>query len=157
MIRRPPRSTQSRSSAASDVYKRQVLGVFGRMVPDGDHTTDTEETDYDENGDDPVVVYAATDPEEQDVTWSIVPADEADANSPDEDDFEMTNGVLTFEDPPDFETPSDRAGTEDNLVTDNTYVVQVRASPSEGPHHTITVTVNVQNCLLYTSPSPRDS
>ena len=27
MIRRPPRSTQSRSSAASDVYKRQALGV----------------------------------------------------------------------------------------------------------------------------------
>src|SRR5450756_1620177 len=26
MIRRPPRSTQSRSSAASDVYKRQNLG-----------------------------------------------------------------------------------------------------------------------------------
>src|SRR5450756_744341 len=26
MIRRPPRSTQSRSSAASDVYKRQDLG-----------------------------------------------------------------------------------------------------------------------------------
>src|SRR5450756_2519544 len=26
MIRRPPRSTQSRSSAASDVYKRQVVG-----------------------------------------------------------------------------------------------------------------------------------
>src|SRR5450756_3225232 len=29
MIRRPPRSTQSRSSAASDVYKRQVLSVNG--------------------------------------------------------------------------------------------------------------------------------
>ena len=28
MIPRPPRSTQSRSSAASDVYKRQVLGAF---------------------------------------------------------------------------------------------------------------------------------
>ena len=27
MIRRPPRSTQGVSSAASDVYKRQVLGV----------------------------------------------------------------------------------------------------------------------------------
>src|SRR5665809_156266 len=26
MIRRPPRSTQSRSSAASDVYKRQIHG-----------------------------------------------------------------------------------------------------------------------------------
>src|SRR5450756_519623 len=28
MIRRPPRSTQSRSSAASDVYKRQVMEVM---------------------------------------------------------------------------------------------------------------------------------
>ena len=28
MIRRPPRSTQSRSSAASDVYKRQILGTL---------------------------------------------------------------------------------------------------------------------------------
>src|SRR5450756_2975642 len=27
MIRRPPRSTQSRSSAASDVYKRQTYGT----------------------------------------------------------------------------------------------------------------------------------
>src|SRR5450756_3222622 len=38
MIRRPPRSTQSRSSAASDVYKRQVclqqVGFAGR----GDRT-----------------------------------------------------------------------------------------------------------------------
>ena len=35
MIRRPPRSTQSRSSAASDVYKRQALitGVLG-IPPD---------------------------------------------------------------------------------------------------------------------------
>ena len=35
MIRRPPRSTQSRSSAASDVYKRQLLGgeIFGVKVP----------------------------------------------------------------------------------------------------------------------------
>src|SRR5450756_439027 len=32
MIRRPPRSTQSRSSAASDVYKRQALAMSGRAV-----------------------------------------------------------------------------------------------------------------------------
>src|SRR5450756_2767766 len=32
MIRRPPRSTQSRSSAASDVYKRQLLGLIVRGV-----------------------------------------------------------------------------------------------------------------------------
>src|SRR5450756_1460674 len=32
MIRRPPRSTQSRSSAASDVYKRQVLSGFALAI-----------------------------------------------------------------------------------------------------------------------------
>src|SRR5680860_1917521 len=32
MIRRPPRSTQSRSSAASDVYKRQVLWTIVAKV-----------------------------------------------------------------------------------------------------------------------------
>src|SRR5680860_1860040 len=32
MIRRPPRSTQSRSSAASDVYKRQVLDRVDLVV-----------------------------------------------------------------------------------------------------------------------------
>src|SRR5680860_1608065 len=31
MIRRPPRSTQSRSSATSDVYKRQVHGAAARL------------------------------------------------------------------------------------------------------------------------------
>ena len=32
MIRRPPRSTQSRSSAASDVYKRQVETHVGNIL-----------------------------------------------------------------------------------------------------------------------------
>ena len=32
MIRRPPRSTQSRSSAASDVYKRQVINHLWRKA-----------------------------------------------------------------------------------------------------------------------------
>jgi len=32
MIRRPPRSTQSSSSAASEVYKRQCLGLVPREV-----------------------------------------------------------------------------------------------------------------------------
>ena len=34
MIRRPPRSTQSRSSAASDVYKRQLLVDAGQAADD---------------------------------------------------------------------------------------------------------------------------
>ena len=32
MIRRPPRSTQSRSSASSDVYKRQTLSKIKRLI-----------------------------------------------------------------------------------------------------------------------------
>ena len=32
MIRRPPRSTKSRSSAASDVYKRQGMGTVVAAV-----------------------------------------------------------------------------------------------------------------------------
>src|SRR5450756_1518594 len=35
MIRRPPRSTQSRSSAASDVYKRQGIESLGVAGVDG--------------------------------------------------------------------------------------------------------------------------
>eukprot|EP00656_Telonema_subtile_P016931 TRINITY_DN18979_c0_g1_i2.p2 TRINITY_DN18979_c0_g1~~TRINITY_DN18979_c0_g1_i2.p2 ORF type:complete len:140 (+),score=28.10 TRINITY_DN18979_c0_g1_i2:58-477(+) len=36
MIRRPPRSTLSSSSAASDVYKRQVVQLVGGCVPHTD-------------------------------------------------------------------------------------------------------------------------
>src|SRR5450756_3146388 len=45
MIRRPPRSTQSRSSAASDVYKRQeVLGALAqRWKVDPEHGEAVEE------------------------------------------------------------------------------------------------------------------
>ena len=32
MVRRPPRSTQSRSSAASDGYKRQIVNGPGEMA-----------------------------------------------------------------------------------------------------------------------------
>ena len=39
MLRRPPRSTQSRSSAASDVYKRQAFEVGGEGWDDEAVTT----------------------------------------------------------------------------------------------------------------------
>src|SRR5450756_1618971 len=45
MIRRPPRSTQSRSSAASDVYKRQIL----------DTNCDPDEVDYKIPGNDDAI------------------------------------------------------------------------------------------------------
>jgi len=45
MIRRPPRSTHCISSAASDVYKRQVLGVSaGIIVADGGASVGAEDS-----------------------------------------------------------------------------------------------------------------
>src|SRR5680860_1920708 len=55
MIRRPPRSTQSRSSAASDVYKRQVLGVEQL----GDHAQPTEGLPLESRRSGPLVVESA--------------------------------------------------------------------------------------------------
>ena len=67
MIRRPPRSTQSRSSAASDVYKRQVYGRFGDYKQDAESLVTRPEPDafdYVEgfafvNSDDPVNGYGS--------------------------------------------------------------------------------------------------
>src|SRR5450756_426092 len=47
MIRRPPRSTQSRSSAASDVYKRQIVKK-GDHLAKGDVIADGASTDLGE-------------------------------------------------------------------------------------------------------------
>src|SRR5450756_1972284 len=47
MIRRPPRSTQSRSSAASDVYKRQLRELIARYArTHGPFTTDELRSRY---------------------------------------------------------------------------------------------------------------
>ena len=45
MIRRPPRSTLDRSSAASDVYKRQMIGEAERIDADGKGRVVFEEVD----------------------------------------------------------------------------------------------------------------
>src|SRR5450756_3101022 len=47
MIRRPPRSTQSRSSAASDVYKRQISNklTYTSAVSDTRHVVINDSSD----------------------------------------------------------------------------------------------------------------
>src|SRR5665254_23501 len=47
MIRRPPRSTRVRSSAASDVYKRQILGYGNEEVVSTDFVHDQRSSIYD--------------------------------------------------------------------------------------------------------------
>ncbi len=147
--------------AVTVLAARSFFPAFAQEVPNAPPTTDEEEIDYDENGDHPVVVYAATDPEGEAVFWSIVDASNA---GPDAEDFDITNGVLTFDDSPDYESPTDRVGDGDNLASDNTYVVQVRASDTEAPGgntHTITVTIDVQNVnelgeVTFSHPQPKE-
>ena len=70
--------------------------------------------DYAENGAGMVATYAATDPENGDIAWSL--------SGDDADDFEISGaGMLTFMSPPDFESPTD-------ANADNMYSVMVVAS-----------------------------
>ena len=69
---------------SSPVYK-------SALAAPGDSTTDPLVIDYDENGTEPVVIFAATDPEEGRVFWSLDGSDAA--------DFAINGGVLTFKKP----------------------------------------------------------
>ena len=72
---------------------------------------------YAENGTGPVATYSATDPESATITWSLEGDDAA--------DFEISaGGVLTFNDPPDYEMPGD-------ADEDNAYEVTAVASDGE--------------------------
>ena len=70
--------------------------------------------DYAENGDGMVAAYAAADPENGDISWSL--------SGDDADDFEISGaGMLTFMSQPDYENPMDENA-------DNMYSVMVVAS-----------------------------
>ena len=87
--------------------------------------------DYAENGTDAVATYVAVDPEGALIVWSL--------GGDDEGDFSITNGVLAFNSPPDFEAAAD-------ADTNNAYLVTVRAG--DGGATTIAdkaVTVTVTN------------
>ena len=71
-------------------------------------------TDYPENGTGTVATYSATDPDGDDVTWSVAGTDAA--------RFSINeNGKLTFKSSPDYEAPND-------ANKDNVYEVTIRAS-----------------------------
>ena len=62
-----------------------------------------------ENSQRPVATYTATDPEERDLSWRLAGRDRG--------AFELSEGVLSFLDPPDFESPTNAAGVNTYLVT----------------------------------------
>ena len=62
--------------------------------------------EYPEHGSGAVIVLTAVDPEEKGVTWT---KSSDGSTSPDEGDFEINDGRLTFAEIPDFEAPVDAA------------------------------------------------
>ena len=95
-----------------------------------------------ENSEDSVAVYTATDPEEENVVWSL--------EDNDEEFFSIDSGVLTFKSPPDFECPKPDQGVC-STETDpdrNKYDVTVVVEAGTGGDSTATkqpVEVTVMN------------
>ena len=80
---------------------------------------------YAENGTSTVATYTATDPENDQITWSL--------SGTDSSDFSVLRGDLTFNAAPDYEQPAD-------ADTNNVYRVTVRAFDGT---HTVTLDVTV--------------
>ena len=76
---------------------------------DAPPTVSTAETQFNhpENDDGPITTYRATDPEGNDIFWTL--------GGPDADDFEIVGGVLSFKRAPNFEVPTDRANDENDV------------------------------------------
>ena len=82
-----------------------------------------------------VHTFAATDVDASDtLTWSVETADDGGKF-----DIDSTTGALTFKNAPDFETPTQSGGTN------NDYVVTVKVTDAGGLPDTHTVTVTVTN------------
>ena len=87
--------------------------------------------EYAENGTRAVATFTATDPEGKSITWELTGADA--------EDFSIENGVLRFEESPDYENPAGRGTT-------NTYEVTIEASDGgQGTTATMEVSIDVTN------------
>ena len=117
-----------------------LVAVFAALLTAGvvRAQEDSATIQYAEGGTDPVVTLTATDPEMDEITWSRTAGADMSLFTIGADD-----GVLTFNNPPDYEasTDGDGGGDDDN---DNTYVVVVTATNTDEPANTDRFTVNVE-------------
>lgn len=86
--------------------------------------------DFAENGRGAVATYSASDPDGDDLDWTL--------SGDDDGHFSIDSGVLGFNNPPDFETKADSDGN-------NRYEVTVEVSDNNGGSDDIDVTINVTN------------
>ena len=117
--------------------------------------------DFTENGDGSVAMYSATDPDvDATQAWSLAGADGG--------DFAITDGVLTFIDPPDYDMPTDRSlPNNEYLVTVQVYdganrvtrpvtvrVLDVNEAPTVSGNLTPSVEENSTAVATYTATDP---
>ena len=79
------------------------------------------EIKFPENGSGTVAAYTAEDPEGEDVTWTLAPAETTGNDDLQDFSIDSSTGILTFITPPDFEAPGD-------TDTRNTYNVIIQAT-----------------------------
>ena len=101
--------------------------------------------DYDENGAGDVATYTAIDPEgDGNITWSLA--------GPDRADFDITGGVLTFRNVPDYERAADSGGNNHYEVT----VQATDANNKRGELHIDVIVKNVDEPPVITGPDTVD-
>ena len=142
-FRNPPDHERPADANRDNVYEVTVRASDGRVYGAHDVTVTVEAVDeapgfrggsrdsfsYRENGTASLYTYRATDPEGDEVAWSVSGADGG--------DFQIIeSGVLTFRVPPDHDDPAD----DDQ---DNEYQVTVVATDQTGHAANLPVTVTV--------------
>ena len=132
-------SIQAYNAAGPSEQSNDMFGLYIRVpaepINDSPMVTGSTAVTYTENGTKTVARYRARDPDSNQFTWDL--------EGEDEDDFSITDGVLAFRSPPDFEYPTDRGvGSEDN-DEDNDYEVTVRAMDDDSAVGELDVVVSV--------------
>jgi len=144
-FRNPPDDERRADSNRDNIYLATVRAYDGRNYGSLEVTVTVTPVDeapefrsnstdtfaYQENGTADLYTYRATDPEGEDVSWSLR-GDDAGA-------FTISEaGVLAFADPPDYEAPGDDG-------EDNVYNVTVVAADEQGNERELAVIVTVTN------------
>ena len=142
-FRNPPDHERPADANRDNKYEVTVRASDGRVYGAHDVTVTVEAVDeapefrsgskdsfsYRENGTASLYAYRATDPEGDEVAWSVSGADGGDFKI-------IDSGVLTFREPPDYDDPAD----DDQ---DNEYQVTVVATDQTGHAANLPVTVTV--------------
>ena len=112
-----------------------ALGAWLLTVqPVGAQATETKKVDHPENSTRQVTGFTARDPEGGNVYWSLSGTDAADFS------LSRTKGPVTalhFKSPPDYDSPTDRAGVSPSTATAEDRIYEVTVSAGDGGLSTI--------------------